>query len=105
MNSNYDSSMLQDGDYIKLQTKTNKFISVGPIKSIKENKLKVALLSDVEIQDLSKRGETRVDISMSNKMLKRYSNALFSLKNNESVNRDLMDILLNPEQLTMKKLI
>lgn len=104
MNSNYDSSMLQDGDYIKLQTKTNKFISVGPIKSIKENKLKVALLSDVEIQDLSKRGETRVDISMSNKMLKRYSNALFSLKNNESVNRDLMDILLNPEQLTMKKI-
>ncbi|MBP0726397.1 protein kinase [Bacillus sp. RG28] len=104
MDSNYDSSMLQDGDYIKLQTKTNKFVSVGPIKSIKENKLKVALLSDVEVENLSKRGETRVDLSMSNKMLKRYSNALYSLKNNESVNRNLIDFLINPEQLTMKKI-
>ncbi|MFD1205312.1 AAA domain-containing protein [Sporosarcina contaminans] len=104
MDSNYDSSMLQDGDYIRLQKGSNKFVTVGPLKSIKEDKLKVALLSDVDIQNLSKRGEVRVDISMSNKMLKRYSNALYSLRNNESVNRDLMDILINPEQITMKEL-
>lgn len=104
MDSNFDSSMLQDGDYIKLQNNSHKFIRVGPLKSINENLLKVALLSEVDLQELSKRGEARVDTSMSNKMLKRYSNALYSLKNNESVNRNLLDFLINPEQLSMKKL-
>ena len=35
MDVNFDSSMLQDGDYIKLQAKdkSNKFIRVGPIKA------------------------------------------------------------------------
>ncbi|WP_416808989.1 AAA domain-containing protein [Bacillus thuringiensis] len=106
MDANFDSSMLQDGDYIKLQAKdkSNKFIRVGPIKSINDNLLKVALLSEVDLQELSDRGEARVDVSMSNQMYKRYSNALYSLKNNESVNRSLLDFLIDPAQLTMKKL-
>ncbi len=106
MDVNFDSSMLQDGDYIKLQAKdkSNKFIRVGPIKSINDNLLKVALLSEVDLQEISDRGEARVDVSMSNQMYKRYSNALYSLKNNESVNRSLLEFLIDPSQLTMKKL-
>ncbi|MCU4863591.1 AAA domain-containing protein [Bacillus cereus] len=104
MDETFDSSMLQDGDYIKLQTKTNKFIRIGPLKNIDGNLLKVAVLSEVDLQEISNRGEARVDVSLSNQMYKRYSNALYSLKNNESVNRNLLDFLIDPAQLTMKKL-
>ncbi|MFB1100416.1 AAA domain-containing protein [Terribacillus sp. JSM ZJ617] len=102
MDSNSDLSMLQDGDHLRLQGKNSNLIKVGPIKNVNNNIISVALLPDVEFQEVSMRGEARVDTSVSNQMLKRYSNALRSLINNESVNRNLLDYLISPEQLSMK---
>ncbi|MED3554052.1 serine/threonine-protein kinase [Cytobacillus praedii] len=104
MDTNFEPSLIQDGDYLKLPNNGDKFINVGEIKEVNNNIISVALKPDIQHSEISKRGEAQIDLSMNNATLRRFNNALYALKNNEAVNKNLIDILINPSLLTMKNL-
>ncbi len=101
MKKHFDSSLIQEGDYLKLTLKnSNKYRNVGLIREVKDNVITVAFDLNVEYEELSERGEAKIDIS--NNVLKRYDNALFRLKENEGVNKNLIEILLDPSILSIR---
>lgn len=104
MDTNFEPSLIQDGDYLKLPQNEGKFINVGEIKEVNNNIITVALKPEIDLSKISNRGEAQIDLSMNSATLKRFNDALFALKNNEAVNKNLIDILINPSHLTMKNL-
>lgn len=104
MQRHFDSSLIQDGDYLKLALKNSrKYRNVGLIREVKDNKIFVAFDLNIELEELSKRGEAKIDVS-NNVTLKRFNNALYKLKDNEGVNKNLVDIILDPSILTLKNI-
>lgn len=100
MQNYFDSNLIQEGDYLKISLKdSKKFKSVGTIREVKDNIIVVAFNLNVEYEELSKRGEAKIDVS--NNVLKRYNKALFMLENNSGVNKNLIEILLDPSILSI----
>ena len=104
MDNNFEPSLIQDGDYLKLPRSGKKFINVGEIKEVNNNRITVALKPEIDLSEINEKGEAQIDLSMNNATLRRFNNALYALKNNEAVNKNLIDILINPSLLTMKNL-
>lgn len=104
MEDSFEPSMIQDGDYLKLSKSGKKFINVGPIREIKNNFIVVAFNPKVEFLDLDKRGDAKIDVSMNDTTLKRFNNALYALRDNEAINKNLVDILVDPSILTVKNI-
>lgn len=103
MQNYFDSNLIQEGDYLKLSLKDSKKLkSVGMIREIKDNLIIVAFDLNVEYTELSRRGEAKIDIS--NNVLKRYNNALYMLEDNNGVNKNLIEILLDPSILSINNI-
>ncbi|WP_100526408.1 serine/threonine-protein kinase [Paenibacillus sp. GM1FR] len=103
MESGFEPSYIQDGDYLKLRLTSDKQISVGEIKEVKDNTIFVALKTHIDESQLSQRGEARIDLSKDTENIKRFDFALRKLRYGAAVNKDLLDILIDPSILTVKK--
>lgn len=100
-NQDFDENNVQYGDKIKLENKYQKYETVGEVKEVNSKYIKIGLLSDIELGDISERGRALLDVSDSLDNTKRYNNVLNKLKNNLTENKNLMNYLVNPQLLSM----
>jgi len=94
---------LVNGDLIQLTTYNGKQVTVGEYSGIENDRLSIVLNGDIDVNLISQRGKLGLDIFQSEAIIKRLRKAMRTLKYKESVNKNLIEILANPQHVTMKK--
>lgn len=96
---NLDSKMVfEKGDIIQLTAKNGKKTRIGEFnKFIEEKKIQVIPQNDFDEKNFSKRGQIGINNYLTNILTHRYSLAMKELLNRTSVNRELLNVLNNPE--------
>ncbi|MFB5545252.1 serine/threonine-protein kinase [Bacillus cereus] len=93
----------ENGDLIQLtNTKGNK-ITVGTFDSSEDNQIFISAQSEIELDDISKRGKLGIDIRQSAEVIKRFRTAVRALRFGEVVNKNLKNIISDPSNITIGK--
>ncbi|AIQ28180.1 hypothetical protein P40081_08310 [Paenibacillus sp. FSL P4-0081] len=92
---------IQQGDIIQLTSRKDKQISIGTFEEYENDKLTIDLNNDVNIDEISKVGRLGIDIVQSESNSKRLRRAIRTLKMGKSINKNLLDILSNPDVVEM----
>lgn len=104
MNTDIDEEKLQFNDSIKMTDKNKKFVTVGTLKEVDGDYLRIILKNDIELDNINNAGELRLDINQSKSMISKFKNGIKNLSNNQSVNKQLLDFILSPETLSVKEI-
>ncbi|MED4728638.1 AAA domain-containing protein [Aneurinibacillus migulanus] len=94
---------LINGDPIQLTNQKGNQITVGVYDGIENDKLSIVMDNGIDVDTLSPRGRIGLDIIQSAAVVKRLRRAIRTLNFNDSANKNLLELLANPEHITMNK--
>jgi predicted DNA helicase len=94
---------LESGDLIQLTDKKGSQITVGTFDSIEDNNIYISLKSEIDLEEISKRGNLGIDVIQSAAAIKRLRRAVRALRFGELLNKNIKDIISDPTITTMDK--
>ncbi|MGD6869485.1 AAA domain-containing protein [Bacillus cereus] len=103
INSQKIDYQLENGDLIQLTDKKGNQITIGTFDSIEDTNIIISAKSEVELDELSKRGRIGIDVSQSAEVIKRFRRAIRALRFGELLNKNIKDIISDPSMTSVNK--
>lgn len=97
---------LEKNDQIQLTSKVNSSqITIGTLDSIEANTLVAHIKPNVDLEEISQRGKVGLDLIQVESSFKRLRNATRAVMYGKSVNKNLIDIIRDPDIVTMNSVV
>ncbi|MGM2821196.1 AAA domain-containing protein [Bacillus cereus group sp. Bce001] len=94
---------LENGDLIQLTDRKENQITIGTFDSIEGSNIIISAKSEIELDEISKRGKLGIDVSQSAEVIKRFRKAVRALRFGEVLNKNIKDIISDPSITSVNK--